>query len=144
MRAHQALVPLILVSTTVPGVTLARGVDEEPGRALNKPDVADRSAEYRRLVGRYEAIRPPDQWSEEGRRLRTRIGLLGEELLKEALPLGTRKATILRSLGEPVWSDTDTLLYYGKYNTWVYVLRFKRNQLAEYSHVRTCGLESGR
>ena len=143
MRAHHALLPLILLSILVPGSALAGGL-EEPGRALNKADLADTGAEYRRLVARYEAIPRADHWTEEDRRLHARIGLLGERLLEEALPLGTRKATILRSLGKPFWGDTDTLLYYGKQKTWVYVLRFKGEQLVKYSHVRTCGLESGR
>ena len=88
----------------------------------------DRSAEYRRLVRRYEALSPCQQ-HDYGPRLRQRFAAVLRDLLSDDLPPGTGRAEIRRCLGEPVFDWGNRLLYHGERDNWFYALHVKDGKL---------------
>jgi hypothetical protein len=88
----------------------------------------DRSAEYRRLVHRYEEM-PPCQQHDDGPRLRQRFCAVLRDLLRDDLGPGASREEIRRCLGEPVFDWGNRLLYHGERDNWFYALQLKDGKL---------------
>jgi hypothetical protein len=94
----------------------------------------DRSAEYRGLVRRYEALSPCQQ-DAQGQRLRHRFCAVFRDLLSDDLPPGTGRDEIRRCLGEPVFDWGNRLLYHAERDNWFYALQLKDGKLQKCARV---------
>jgi hypothetical protein len=88
----------------------------------------DRSASYRSLVRRYEALSPCQQ-HDCGPRLRQRFCAVLKDLLRDDLAPGASREEIRRCLGEPVFDWGNRLLYHAERDNWFYALQFKDGKL---------------
>jgi hypothetical protein len=106
---------------------------DEPA-ALPSFEQVDRSASYRGLVRRYEALSPCQQ-HDDGPRLRQRFCAVLKDLLRDDLPAGASREEIRRCLGEPVFDWGNRLLYHAERDNWFYALQLKDGKLHKYVRV---------
>jgi hypothetical protein len=118
---------LLLLATT--GAARA----DEPA-ALPSFEQVDRSASYRGLVRRYEALSPCQQ-HDYGHRLRQRFAAVLRDLLRDDLAPGASRDEIRRCLGEPVFDWGNRMLYHAERDNWFYALQLKDGKLQKYARV---------
>ena len=109
----------------------ARADEPAPLRSFEQ---VDRSASYRGLVRRYEALSPCQQ-DAQGPRLRHRFCAVLRDLLSDDLPPGTGRDEIRRCLGEPVFDWGNRMLYHAERDNWFYALQLKDGKLQKYARV---------